>query len=766
VATRVPLLEGSYTARNVIAAAQRCLNLYMEKNPRGEDSPSTAYQTPGLSRLGVPPEVGTVRGLYQSTNGQLFAAVGSGIYFIDGAWEATLLGTIAANTTPVKMRDNGVTLVIVDGSAFGWTVNVVTHVFAVITDPNFFGANFVEIIDTFFLFNKPNSNIFYVSPSNYTAGASGTDLVIHAGNVVSSASHAFGPLDVSQTINITAGTGFLVGFYTIVSTALGEATLNTSPGTVGSTAGVWAEGDMFDPLYFAAKSGYPDQIAGITAQNRNLWIIGGQQTSEIWFDAGAADFPFQIMPGPFIEHGTISIYSIANMGGSTFWLAQDLGGTAFVVEGSNFAALRISTWAIEQAIASYPILTNAIGFCYSQAGHAFYWLKFPSQGVDWVYDLTTKLWHERQWLSPTCDPEGHRAFCAIYAYGVNICGDRLTGQLYQLDLLNPTDAGQPIERRRGFPHLMHDGARQSYPKFTADMQAGTVVTTPSSAGIPAGLAGPAPFPVSVNFIETTFKAPNDTLLSNYYIPFALAAGDQGSQYTLIDATNTAEIESDVLTGVGSGTTSYLASGVPTSADYICQFEAIPVDPTGLPTTGNGVAIRGRCISSRVGYQLSIQANATAYEADLTVMAPQGTDLNIGPANSVFSLGYFFQAADIGRTLTIASGTGFTPGAYVITATSLGSATLASSPGTLGSTKGVWSEPIVSTNTVVLGLLRAGHYTGYLSMQGSAITVAVQRTQDDRWVNSGGIWQTSFAAAISITDGTYPLKGDVLIGGLW
>lgn len=766
MATRVPLLEGSYVARNVIAAAQRCLNLYMERDPKGEASPSTAYLTPGLSRLGVPPQVGVVRCLYRATNEQLFAAVGSGIYYIKPDWTATFLGTTADGTNPVGMADNGTTLLIVDGSAFGWTVNLVSHVYAAISDTNFFGGNFVKCLDTFFILNKPGTNIFYVSPSNYTAGASGTDLVIGPGNTVTAASHAFGPLDVQQTINITGGTGFLVGFYTVVSTSLGAAVLNTSPGTVGSTAGVWAEGDMFDPLYFAAKSGYPDLISGLTVQNRNLWLIGEQLTSEIWFNAGAPDFPFQIMPGPFIEHGTIAQYSIAEAGGSTFWLSQDLGGTSFVVEGSNLAAIRISNPAVEQAIQSYPVLTDAIGFCYSQAGHSFYWLKFPSQGVDWVYDLTTKLWHERAWLNPDCESEGHRAFCSAYVYGVNIVGDREIGQIYQLDLNNQTDAGDYIERRRGFPHMMVNGARASYPKFTADMQAGTGDPPGSVAGLPAGLASPVTFPATVTFIDTTFQAPDNTLLANYYIPYALAAGDAGSQYTQVDLTTNAKIKNEAITSTGTGTTLYLASGVPTSADYIAQFEAIPEDPTGIAPTDTGVTLIGRACAAHVGYQMTVNSDGSQYNILLVVEAPRGTDLVIGSGNKVTAKSYPFTSFNVGQTLTISSGTGFTPGTYNIDSVLLGAATLSSSPGTPGSKNGHWSLPAGSTTEVALGLLTLGHFTAYLSMQGTAIDVAVQRTQDDFWVNSGGTWGATFAKAISITDGTFTLKGDVLIGGTW
>lgn len=619
-AQRVPLTQGAYTAQSFIAAAQRCLNLYPEKNPAGEDSPTTLYQTPGLSRLGIPPVAEQVRGLYRASNGQLFSATGGGIFYVAPDWTSTLLGTTAINTTPIRMGDNGTTMTIVDGSAFGWLVDLASHAYSAQSDANFFGSNFVESLDTFQLFNKPNSNIFYCSLSNSTA---------------------------------------------------------------------------FDPLAFAAKVGYPDNLAGIAVQTRNPWLIGAQSSTEIWFDAGAADFPFQILPGPFIEHGCDAIYSIAKQGGSVFWSSQDAYGKTLIVEGTNFTTKKISTPAIEFAISTYPVTSDAVGFCYEQRGHAFYWLKFPSAndglGVDWVYDLSTQLWHERSWLNPgTCEPEGHRAFCSAYAYGVNVVGDRQNGQLYMLDPDNPTDAGAFIERRRGYPHSMANGDRASYPSFVADMAPGTPGNVSTPPSLPAGLASPLIFPASVVVVDTTFTAADNTLLQNYN-----SFTDTGSQYSRIAASSTTngEIESDVLTAVGSGTITYLASGVPTSSDYICQFDAVPDSYGAAPLTGSQIFLEARSTPSIQGYAAFISSDGSQYSVGLDIVA--------GPVT-----------------------------------------------------------------TVPMGVIPSGRYTCYLSMQGATIEVAVQRSFDQAWLNPLGAWLAGFVAAISVTDTTYTLAGNVLIGGNW
>ncbi len=639
--TRVSLVQGAYTARSVISAAQRCLNLYPEKGPAGEDSPSTHYLTPGLTNLGIPPEVDRVRGLYRATNGEGYAAIGSGIYLVHTDWTTTLLGRMGAgwgtdlqipganevsaagyvftapdvgNTiriisgtgfipgdytilsvsigvatldanpgltsstggdwveliapivrTPVKMNDNATDMVIVDGSALGWTVNLTSHVMTLITDPDFYGSNQVEEMDTYLLFNKPGTPIFYCSDSNAVT---------------------------------------------------------------------------FDPLFFAEKTGYSDSVAGICVQNRNIWVIGNQSSAELWIDSGAADFPFSRMDGPFVQHGAVAIYSIARQGGSVFWLAQDEYGASYVVEVANLKDKKISTPAIEAAIASYPTITDAVGFCYEQQGHAFYWLKFPSanggDGADWVYDLTTGLWHERGWLNPaTCGIELHRVYCAAFFYGVNVAGDLETGQLYMLDPNNPTDAGDFVERRRGYPHMMTDGSRVSYPSFVADMQPAVdvAVATPPPA-LPVGLINST----VITVIDTTFTAPDGTLLQNYFSPWAMSAGDIGSQYTKISGSVDGEIVGNMLNGSASGAAAYLASGVPTSPDYVSAFQATPGNYGAAALNGGEVYVINRANPIDNGYKLAITGNGTDFVAELTVMGGATSSVVAG----LLTLG-FFQA---------------------------------------------------------------------------------------------------------------------------
>ena len=77
---------------------------------------------------------------------------------------------------------------------------------------------------------KSGTDYSQQNSAQYTA----TDLASVSSLVISSVSHSFISTDVGNCIHITAGTGFTAGFYEIVSVSAGQATLDRSPGTVGT----------------------------------------------------------------------------------------------------------------------------------------------------------------------------------------------------------------------------------------------------------------------------------------------------------------------------------------------------------------------------------------------------------------------------------------------------------------------------------------------------------------------------------------------------
>lgn len=146
------------------ADCQRCVNLYPEVNEVGtekEHEVALLLGTPGL-RLITTLGSGPIRGVFTASNGTLYVASGTTLYSVDSTFTSHSLGSLSTSAGPVSFADNGVSLVMVDGPN-GYQVTLATNVFAKITDPNFLGANLVTFQDSYFIFNKPSTNQFYIS---------------------------------------------------------------------------------------------------------------------------------------------------------------------------------------------------------------------------------------------------------------------------------------------------------------------------------------------------------------------------------------------------------------------------------------------------------------------------------------------------------------------------------------------------------------------------------------------------------------------------
>lgn len=155
---RLPLIGGSYTSRSVIASAQRCINYYSEINPKSAIVPVTHYQRPGLDPVAnIGP--GPIRGLFRASNEVGYAVSGNGFYLINPDFTGTGLGTLGTSVGPVSMTDNGTDAMLVDGSTTGYTTRLGTTSFATISDPSetFQGADQVEVLDTYMMWNMPKS---------------------------------------------------------------------------------------------------------------------------------------------------------------------------------------------------------------------------------------------------------------------------------------------------------------------------------------------------------------------------------------------------------------------------------------------------------------------------------------------------------------------------------------------------------------------------------------------------------------------------------
>lgn len=413
---RIELLGQSYQSKSPISSGQECLNLYGEYNfqpaPGDPQSPSkvTYYPIPGTKRYTDAGVTSKVRCFYRTSKDQAYCVIGQNVYFLANNKELILVGVINDSPNQVFMSDNGQVVVIVDG-ANGWAVDMSSNAFGSIISPSFYGADNVVFLDTFFVFNRPNTNQYYISLSN-----------------------------VSFTM-LTTGTGF-------------------------------------DPLDIAAKSGFSDNIVGITTVHRELWLIG-ELTTEVWIGTGAADFYFQQVQGAYIQHGCAARYSIATQDILVFFLMQDQQGAGIVVQGGGYELKEISTPKIVSEFRKYSLMSDAIGFCFQIEDHAFYALVFPTADKGWLYDLRTGLWSEWNWLDPVNGTlHRPRANCCAFVYNANLFGDHSNGVI---TVMNPEIYTEyafidgPITHIKTFPHVVGSKFERIFGlSFIADMEVGTI----------------------------------------------------------------------------------------------------------------------------------------------------------------------------------------------------------------------------------------------------------------------------------------------------
>jgi hypothetical protein len=192
------------------------------------------------------------------------------------------------------------------------------------------------------------------------------------------------------------------------------------------------DGLSVDPLDFASAEGSPDGLVGIIVDHREAWLFGTDSV-EVWYDAGLPDFPLTRIQGAFNEIGCVAAFSIAKLDNGLFWLGTDARGQGIVYRANGYTGQRISTHAIEYAIAQYGNISDAIAYTYQQEGHAFYVLTFPSGNATWVYDVSTQAWHERAgWDNGVF--VRHRSNCQCNFGGNIIVGDYENGNIYQFSL--------------------------------------------------------------------------------------------------------------------------------------------------------------------------------------------------------------------------------------------------------------------------------------------------------------------------------------------
>jgi YVTN family beta-propeller protein len=255
---------------------------------------------------------------------------------------------------------------------------------------------------------------------------------------------------------ITAFTIAFIGGYFVAD--IGGGRFQTSNLYDGTT---WDGGDV------STADSSPDDLLAVVNNH-----------GEAWYQSVGSP-PFSRMSGGVIDYGCAARYSIAKGNNTLFWLGtkrnNDQGEFIGVCMANGYNAEIISPPTINYQIDRYSTISDAFAYFYTEEGHEFYVLTFPTANATWVYDTTTGFWHERSFYINNPYVIG-RHIGNSYAYFNNkhYVGDYRNGKLYEMASTFLSDAGEPIASVRTFPHLS-DGDNlynQFIHKFQIDMEAG------------------------------------------------------------------------------------------------------------------------------------------------------------------------------------------------------------------------------------------------------------------------------------------------------
>ena len=228
------------------------------------------------------------------------------------------------------------------------------------------------------------------------------------------------------------------------------------------------DGLTYNGLDFGTAEGQPGFVTA-TVQNLQLLFIFASAHIELWYDSGAANFPFERYAGGIINYGCVSPQTIVKQDGAVFFLGAD---HVFYRLQAN-VPIRISTHAIEHMIEEAPDITTAFCFTYTIEGHKMVALCVPSANFTVEFDISTGKWHTRNSVDSGFNDLGRwRANTAIAVYDNVYFGDAFSGQIGMLDWTTYTEFGNPIVGIVQTLNQHHDRKRTYCSRFELDMQVG------------------------------------------------------------------------------------------------------------------------------------------------------------------------------------------------------------------------------------------------------------------------------------------------------
>lgn len=212
-----------------------------------------------------------------------------------------------------------------------------------------------------------------------------------------------------------------------------------------------ASGDTtsLDPLDFSSADALPDNIVAQKVLHRE-WVLFGVFSAEIWVNSGDSLFPFARYNSVTLDVGCVGKDAAIVAADSIYWVGQTRNGSGIVYTLNGHSPTRVSTRAIEQALAKADLASVRM-WSYQVDGHEFIAINAVGMPTTLVFDAATRQWHERaEWLDGWFPL---RVNNVCFFGGVQYAGDA-RGNLYAMSQTTYAYGNDPMVRERTWPHLV------------------------------------------------------------------------------------------------------------------------------------------------------------------------------------------------------------------------------------------------------------------------------------------------------------------------
>lgn len=257
-------------------------------------------------------------------------------------------------------------------------------------------------------------------------------------------------LDAKGNVQYEAGSNYKVKTKTVRLTDFDPSS---------STSYLWL--DRYSKPNFNTAEYSADNITGMAVASDRLVIFGNRSiqtyTQTISTDAqGFSSMVFSSTNNNVRDTGCAYPDTIKAVAGSMVFLCSSTSGEKSVMVSNGQFPSRVSTNAIDRELDGVDV-SDSFSFTYSGKGHHFYGITVPAIGKTFVYDFSTRQWHNRT----TTDSKGHTGeWWGRYVTSVNgdviVCG-RGINKVAVLDRNKYDDyLGNPIVKVRTAPVLTSD----------------------------------------------------------------------------------------------------------------------------------------------------------------------------------------------------------------------------------------------------------------------------------------------------------------------